>query len=241
MSGDRRIRAFAHRGGSREAPENSLTAFARAVELGFVELETDVRGTRDGVAVIHHDATLDRTTDRRGQISQMSWREVRRARIHGREPIMRVEEALEALPGARFTIDVKDEPSVPALVTALQRVGELDRVTVGSFSHRRLTQVRRALEVVTSASPREVLALAAVGGFPSRSPARYVQVPPRLGRWRLLTPTFVASAHAAGCEVHAWTLDDETSILAALEAGVDGVMTDRPSVLRRILQSRSQW
>ena len=241
MSGQRRIRAFAHRGGSHEAPENSLEAFTRAVALGFVELETDVRGTRDGVAVIHHDATLDRTTDRRGRLAEMTWNEVRRARIHGREPILRVEELLEAFPGVRVTIDVKDAPSVSALIRALSRSEALDRVTVGSFSHRRITQVRRSLPVATSASPAEVLTLAALPRFPARFQPRFVQVPPRIGRWQVLTPSLVANAHAVGCEVHVWTLDDESSVVAALDAGADGIMTDRPSELRRILQARSLW
>lgn len=236
----RAIRAFAHRGGSLEAPENSLAAFQRAVRLGYTELETDVRGTSDGVAVIHHDATLDRTTDRAGRVSQMTWNEIRGARIHGREPILRLEDALEALPEARFTIDVKDAPSVPALIDVLRRIGSPDRITVGSFSHRRLEQVRRHLQVTTSASPREVLAVA-WSRRPPRIPARFLQVPPRIGRRSLLTPAFMARAQAMGCEVHVWTLDDEASITAALDAGAHGIMTDRPLVLREILRRRGQW
>jgi glycerophosphoryl diester phosphodiesterase len=134
-----------------------MRAFEHAHRLGFVEMETDIRGTRDGVAVVHHDASLERTTDRAGLIKHLTWAEVSRARIHGQEPILRLEDLLEAMPEARFTLDTKDEAAVPALLSALDRTGEHSRVCVGAFSHRRLSQVRRSVKVTTSASPREVL------------------------------------------------------------------------------------
>lgn len=238
-----RFAAFAHRGGSAEAPENSHAAFAHAVSLGYIELETDIRGTRDGVAVIHHDATLDRTTDRRGLIRDLSWSEVARARIHGREPILRLEQALEAFPQTRFTLDVKESASVPALVDALQRTGATDRVVVGSFNHARLSQVRRALAVPTSASPREVLRLLAAvrRGRSIRLPARFVQIPPAVGRVRLAEPGFIEAVQAMGLEVHVWTIDDPATMHALIDRGVDGVMTDRPTVLRDVLRSRGLW
>ena len=80
--------AIAHRGGAWEAPENSLLAFRRAVDLGFTYLETDVRATADGVPVIFHDALLDRTTSMSGRIRDLPWRQVRAARIHGRASVM---------------------------------------------------------------------------------------------------------------------------------------------------------
>ena len=235
--------AFAHRGGSREAPENSLAAFAHAVALGFTEIETDIRGTRDGVAVIHHDAALDRTTDRRGLIRDLTWSEVQRARVHGREPIPRLEDALEAFPAARFTLDAKESASVPALVDAVRRTGSTDRVVVGSFSHRRLRQIRRALPVVTSASPREVLRLyaAARRGRSITLDARFVQVPPRAGRIRFADPGFIEAVQAMGLQVHMWTIDDPSTMHDLIDLGIDGLMTDRPTVLREVLGARGLW
>ena len=87
---------FAHRGGGKEQPENSMAAFAHAVGLGYRYVETDVQATRDGVAVVFHDATLNRLTDRPGKIADFSWEELREARIHGREPLVRLDDLLAA-------------------------------------------------------------------------------------------------------------------------------------------------
>lgn len=237
------FRAFAHRGGSLEAPENSLRAFQRAFSLGFIEMETDIRGTRDGIAVVHHDAILDRTTDRVGQVKDMTWSEVSRARIHGHEPMLRLEELLEAMPDARFTLDAKDEAAVPALLAALTRTRAQDRVCIGSFSHRRLSQVRRSASLTTSASPREVarFVVATAAGRRASLPADFLQVPPNIGRRQLVDGRFVAAAHAAGLEVHVWTIDSPGRMHELLDLGVDGIMTDRPSVLREVLQTRGLW
>ena len=241
------FRAIAHRGGSAENPENSLRAFRHAADLGFVEMETDVRGTRDGVAVVHHDATLDRTTDLLGRVRDMTWNQIRRARIHGLEPILRLEELLEAMPSARFTVDAKDAPAVPALVSALRRMGAAhriaERVTVGSFSGRRLAAVRRAVEVPGSASPRQVFSVYRTRhrGSPVRIDAWAVQVPPRCGRLHLLDDAFIAHAHRLGLEVHVWTIDDPTEMASLIDRGVDGIMTDRPTVLRQVLRDRGRW
>jgi glycerophosphoryl diester phosphodiesterase len=243
LAGVSRFRAFAHRGGSHEAPENSLRAFQNAQRLGFVEMETDIRGTRDGVAVVHHDASLDRTTDGVGLLKDVTWAEVSRARIHGHEPILRLEELLEAMPESRFTLDAKDEVAVPALLNALERTGEHSRVCVGAFSHRRLSQVRRSVRVTTSASPREVfrfVAAVAAGRQASLS-ADYLQIPPNIGRRRLVDERLVSAAHAAGHEVHVWTIDSPAQMHELLDLGVDGIMTDRPRVLREVLQQRGLW
>ena len=103
--------AFAHRGGAAHFPENSWRAFEHAVGLGYSYLETDVQATADGVLVAFHDRTLDRVTDRAGRISRLPHHEVSAARIGGTDPIPRLEDLLGAWPGARFNIDVKDEPA----------------------------------------------------------------------------------------------------------------------------------
>ena len=99
---------FAHRGGAAGGLENSLAAFAQAVELGYRYLETDVHATSDGVLLAFHDRTLDRVTDRVGVVAQLPWREVREARIGGREPIPTLEELLGSWPDIRVNIDVKE-------------------------------------------------------------------------------------------------------------------------------------
>lgn len=192
-----------------DALENSLLAFQRAVDLGYGYLETDVRATSDGVLVVFHDATLDRVTDRSGRVAQLPWREVRRARIAGREPVPTLAECLDALPQARFNVDVKSDDAVTPLVEALRRSGALDRVCVASFSDRRLAVVRRALgpAVATSLGPAAVTAMRAASRTPlldALTPPHGIcaQVPERLGPLRVVDRRFLARAHASGLQVH---------------------------------------
>ena len=135
--------AFAHRGGAAGGLENSMAAFQHAVELGYRYLETDVHATADGVLLAFHDSTLDRVTDRRGQVARLSWSAVSRARIGGVEPIPLLEDLLGAWPDIRLNVDVKEAARRAPLVRTLQRTGAIDRVCVASFSHRRLRAVRR--------------------------------------------------------------------------------------------------
>src|ERR1700712_799722 len=154
-------RAFAHRGwhvGDLAGCENSMAAFRRAVDEGYQYLETDVHATADGVLVAFHDNRLDRVTDRRGRISQLTWDEVRVARISGREPIPLMSEVLDALPDTRFNIDPKSDAAVGPLIDLLRTSGAVDRVGLGSFSDHRLEVLRGALGpgVATSLGPRGV-------------------------------------------------------------------------------------
>ena len=234
------IRAYAHRGGAAEAPENSLAAFRRAVDLGFVDLETDVRATRDGVCVVHHDARLDRTTDAVGLIREQPWRSVRRARILGREPLSRLEDLLEALPGVHVTIDIKESAAIAPLADAIARTRAHRRVTVASFSAARSAAVRAALGVPTTAAPVHVALLRLPLRGPGPDPVAY-QVPERLGRYHLLTDRLVRAAHHRGSEVHVWTVNDRAGMQRCLDLGVDGIMTDRPSLLRQVLAEQGAW
>jgi glycerophosphoryl diester phosphodiesterase len=237
--------AFAHRGGSDEAPENSLRAFRAATELGFRYLETDVHATRDGVLVAFHDTVLDRVTDARGVVAELTYRELAAARIAGTEPIPRFEELLEEFPDARINVDPKADSSVEPLVGAIRRTGALHRVCIGSFSDRRLQHLRRMLgpDLCTGLGPREVAALRLARRRPGGRVlgGAVAQVPVHVRGMRLVDRRFVATAHRHGIEVHVWTVDDPAMMHDLLELGVDGIMTDRPSVLRGVLESRSLW
>lgn len=239
--------AFVHRGGAGEAAENTLEAFARAVDLGYRYVETDVHATADGVLVAVHDATLDRVTDSRGRIAHLSWSAVAAARIDGDRAVPRLVELLDAWPDVRFNIDVKAAGAVRPLIELLRaEPALLDRLCVGSFSHARLGAVRDGVGrgLCTAASPREVLShrLASLRHRPgSIRRADCLQVPPRAGPIPVVDGRFVQAAHAAGRQVHVWTVDDPTKMDALLDLGVDGLMTDRPLVLRQVLLRRGLW
>jgi len=238
--------AFAHRGGASEHPENTMAAFGHAVGLGYRYLETDVHATADGVLVAFHDDVLDRVTDRRGVIAQLSWDDVRQARL-GAEGIPLLTDLLTAWPDVRVNIDVKHDGSVAPLVAVLEQTGAQDRVCVASFSGKRLDRFRAltAGRVCTATGPLDIarLRLAGLGRALARGrfAAACTQVPVRQGPVVVADRRFVAAAHRRGLPVHVWTIDDPAEMERLLDLGADGIMTDRPTVLKEVLLRRGQW
>ncbi len=237
---------FAHRGGASEAPENTMPAFEHAVGLGYRYLETDAHVTADGVLIAFHDDRLDRVTDRTGLVADLPWSEVQRARVDGREPIPLLEDLLGAWPDVRVNIDPKHDAVAEPLAAALLRTGAVDRVCVGAFSDKRIAKVKvlTGPGLCTSMGPREVARLLSVSrGGPGRGgiQSACAQVPPRQGRVNLVTRRFVDAAHRFGAQVHVWTIDDRAEMARLLDLGVDGIMTDRPQVLKELLVERGDW
>jgi glycerophosphoryl diester phosphodiesterase len=249
--------ALAHRGGLEDGPENTMRAFAGAVARGYRYLETDVHATVDGVLLAFHDDRLDRVADRPGVIAELPFAEVCAARVGG-EPIPLLEDLLGSFPEVRVNIDIKAAAAIELLVRTLDRTGARDRVCVGSFSQARLTRFRALTHgrVCTSLGPVEVAALRAVSYLPGRAPAllrgAVAQVPvaeqlprlgrlPQLGRLPIVDRRFIDAAHRRGVGVHVWTINDPDEMRRLLDLGVDGLITDRPSVLRNVLTERGQW
>ena len=237
--------AFAHRGGTSVFPENSERAFRHAVNLGYSHIETDVQATSDGVGVVCHDDRLDRTTDRSGDIAELSWAEVQRARIGGSEPLMRVEELLEAFPDTCINFDPKRDGAVEPLARAILAADALDRVLVGAFSDRRVDHARRLLGagLAVAAGSRRVMALVLRA---KRMPVPFqgvhaAQAPVRMGRIEIVTGRFIEQAHELGVHVHVWGVDDRTEMHRLLDLGVDGLMTDEVEVLKSVLCDRGVW
>ncbi len=240
--------AMAHRGGAIEHLENTRPAFEACVAMGYRYLETDVRVSADGVPIVFHDPTLDRVTDRTGRVDRLPWSELAAAHIGGREPILRLEDLLGAWPDVRFNLDIKAPGVVGPLARTVRRLGVEDRICLGSFSDARVTAARRVFGpgVCTSLGPRGVAALRLSSYSPRaaglvRIPAGCAQVPLQLGGRALVDERFIAAAHARGLQVHVWTVDTEEEATAVLDLGVDGVMTDRPTMLRDLLERRGQW
>jgi len=250
------VRAYAHRGGSYhpeiEGLENTLAAFEHAVALGYRHLETDVHVTRDGVLLAFHDAVLDRVTDREGEIAATTYDEIRAARIAGGHEVPRLADLFAAFPDVEFNIDLKSDGAVDALAEFLEASGQQDRVIVGSFSPARLDRFRTLTggRVRTSAHPLEVVAYlllpsGRLADLVTRGRVSALQIPHRrrLGPLRLTVASgrLVRKAHAAGKEVHVWTVDDPAEMAELLDRGVDGLMTDRTDLLKDVLVERGQW
>jgi glycerophosphoryl diester phosphodiesterase len=221
-----------------------MPAFQHAVDLGYRYIETDVHVTADGVLLAFHDDVLDRVTDRTGVIAELPWSDVRQARVDGQEPIPLLEDLLGAWPELRLNIDPKHDAAVDPLITTLRRTEAIDRVCVGAFSDDRIARVREALPgVCTSLGPLGVLqlGLAAQGQEPGELPDPCAQVPTHYQETEVVTAAFVGEAHRRGMQVHVWTIDEATEMERLLDLGVDGIMTDRPAVLREVLERRGQW
>lgn len=246
--------ALAHRGFSREGLENSMAAFRAAVDLGYQYLETDVHTTSDGVLLLFHDDTLDRVTDSRGRISELTAAEVAAARIGGREPVPLFDELLAAFPDVRVNLDVKDWNSVVSLAAGIERHGAHDRVLVASFSDRRRRAVLKLLARPVASSAGVVtngllvllgpLLPVALLRLMLRRPLRDVQalqVPVRHGVIPVATPGFIRRAHRLGLVVHVWTINEPAEMSRLLDLGVDGIVTDRADLLKQVLQERGEW
>lgn len=246
---------LAHRGfdPDRAGLENTMAAFRAAVELGYRYVETDVHATRDGVVVAFHDETLDRVTDRRGAIPELSWREVARARVGGAEGVPRLEDLLEEWPDLRINIDIKTPGAILPLVRVIERCRAHDRVCVTSFSdqRRQAAVMRLTRPVATSAGQRTTAAFRAAAALPplvrasavarALRPVDGLQVPPQHSGIEVVTGATVAAAHEVGKFVHVWTVNSPMEMERLLDLGVDGIVTDRADLLKEVLLSRGQW
>jgi glycerophosphoryl diester phosphodiesterase len=252
--------AFAHRGGAGDHPENTMAAFRAAVAMGYRYLETDAHVTRDGTVVAFHDNVLERVTDRRGRIAELTAAELAEAdagywyspdggRTHphrGRGArIPRLSELIEEWPDTLLNIDTKSDGVVEPLAGLLRRMGVLDRVCVGSFSDDRLRRFRALVGdgVCTSMGPRAV-ACARVASLTGRIPrlgAACIQLPVRQGVFTMVEPVMVRAAHRSRLAVHVWTIDDAAEMERLLDLGVDGIMTDTLGTLREVLERRGAW
>ena len=240
--------AIAHRGGAAEHPENTMAAFEHAVKLGYRCVETDIRATRDGVAVVFHDEDLDRLTEHTGPLVTRDWARLDDVRIHGTEPIPRLDDLLGAWPDLRLIIDPKSDDVVAPLIEALRHTNARERVCIGSFSASRLRRIRTQAPGCTSCSPAEVVRLrAASWGVPTgRLAADCAQVPthqPLFGGLSIpvVDAAFLRAARARGMPVQVWTVNDDAEMERLLDLGADGIMSDRVTVLKQVFERRGAW
>ena len=237
----------AHRGGAGLALENTLAACARSAALGVRYLEIDVRATADGRVVAFHDTGLARLAGVRARLADLSWDEVRRVRLRGGGRIPRLEEVLEAFPDARLLMDLKERRVIPGLAGAVRGCRAEARICLGGNDDDVLADAAAVLgpDVRAAMGWRSVgrlVAAARVGGRPRGvRPAPFVHVPLRLGRVPVFVDRLVGMAADLGGSVLVWTVDHPADMRRLLDAGVAGIITDRPDVAREILIARGRW
>lgn len=234
--------AIAHRGGAGLAPENTLDAFGRSYALGLRYLETDVRLTADNELVAFHDARLERVTPARGRVRSRTLAELAGLPVLGGDAVLPLAVLLAAFPDACFTLDVKDPAVVAPLARLLTDTGAAPRVCAAAARGSWLRILRSAAGpgLCTALSWRELVHLTSRPGG-RYGDAAFAHVPLRLGRVPVFRDDLVARAHDAGVRIVVWTVDDPDTMHRLLDNGVDGLITDRPDLLREVLIARGQW
>lgn len=238
-----RPQIIAHRGASGEAPENTLAAFRRALEIGVDAVELDVHLSADEEPVVTHDSLLGRTNDGAGLVKDLPLEAIRRLdagrwfdeRFAG-ERIPTLAEALELLGEVRVIVEIKNGPifypRIAARVADVVQAAGHRAVTVSSFDHPVLLDVKaHAPDVETAvlyfARPFDPIRLARDVGADILHP-----------HWTYLTPEAVAAARAAALRVETWVVDEPAHLAHVLGLGVDGIITNHPDRLRAAVAER---
>jgi glycerophosphoryl diester phosphodiesterase len=232
--------AIAHRGGAALALENTLDAFGASRALGVRYFETDVRLTRDGVPVLFHDVDLRRVFARNESVGQLLYRDLPLE-------VTTLEAALQCFPDACFTVDVKESHSIPAVADVLRRTGAAHRVCVAGAWDGTLRELARSSgpELSVAMGWRDLCRL--VTSSHSRLPLlrrgrpSFAHVPLHLGRVPVFAERLLHRAHHLDVRVVVWTVNDPAIMTRLLDAGADGIITDRPDLLRELLISRGNW
>jgi glycerophosphoryl diester phosphodiesterase len=253
---------IAHRGGALLAPENTLSAFRMAVERHRTQmLELDVHLTRDGEVVVAHDDTLERCTDGAGPLAALSFAELQRLdagfrftpdrgqsfpfRGQGvRIPTLR--EVLRAFPGLRINLEMKPQATgnEEALYQVLREERALELVCMGSEHDTMAERLVARMPDACHFYPRDALASYVItlqsGEQPFVDP-RYtvIDMPLYFGGIRLVNEDFLRTTAAHGKWVNVWTVDDPAEMRQLITEGVGGIMTDRPDLLRQVLDASS--
>ncbi len=233
------MRVFAHRGASAYAPQNTMPAFRKALELGATGVELDVQLTSDGVPVVIHDFVLDTTTDQTGFIHTARWKDLQRADAgvkYGEDfkgtPIPALEEVLALIPSdVCLNVEIKslsfvDEDTAGTVSKLLNQAGDRD-LLVSSFNHRSL----KRFQELSPEIPVGILCgddLIDFSGYVERSGLKPYSLHPEAS---YLSPAYVEEAHKKGWKVFSYTINTKEQAGLASQLGIDGVFSDYPDLL----------
>lgn len=254
-----KIRVTAHRGDSINYPENTLEAFRSALEIGVDILETDVHLSSDGVVFIWHDDTLESLNGDTRLVSQLTMEELKAldagavySQDGGRSypfkdqgyVMATLEEALTTFPEAKFNVDLKDNNPrlVEAYAEVLKRCQAVDRVNTASFYQVNLKYFRKCLpEASSSLGPSEILRNVLLNKFflswlIPKGKGKAYQIPEAQKGLKIVTPRFIKSMQKKGYVIQVWTINEREDMKRLLDMGVDGVMTDDPAELVKVVQ-----
>jgi glycerophosphoryl diester phosphodiesterase len=254
-------RNFAHRGGVQIAPENTLHSYRRAVEAGADIIELDVRSTKDSHVVVLHDRTVDRTTNGTGDVNKLTLGELKKLDaayrftpdrgatfpLRGKGlTVPTLDEVFREFPNVPVNIEIKEpDPGIAKSLADLISTHKREKLTLVVSSYEGPMKRFRDLspETHTGLTPGEARQLVFLEAEEEKSyqpPGAALPVPIRSGGIEVVTQETVARAHRHGLEIHVWTVNSEQTMRRLLRMGVDGIMTDRPDLLRRVLESEKE-
>ena len=231
---------YAHRGGAALRPENTIEAFDHGLDCGADGLEFDVHLSSDNVVVVHHDDTLDRTTNGRGRLADRTAAELAEYRV----PTLG--EVLDRYPGIPIIVELKVDSIglVRRVIDLLRRHDAIGRAALGSFYSAPLIEARACEPALKTGASKEETRWALYRSWVrwplSRVPYAEFQVPERLGLTKIVSPTFIKYAHKAKLAVKVWTVNEADDMRRLLDWGVDALITDRPDLAVRVVRERSQ-
>jgi len=233
---------FVHRGGIENKSENTLDAFQYSSDLGFIFMETDVQITKDGEIVVFHDESLERVAGIKKNIVDLKLNELKEIPLLKGGFIPSLEELLSSFSNLRFNIDVKKDEAVNKTIEIINNFKAFDRICLASFSSQRLYKIRKLCgkKLCSSMGMTEImrLYLNSLGlnffieeSSCSQVPNSYFSIP-------VVTKKFIEKVHQNNRFIHVWTINNEKEMHRLINLGVDGLMTDVPSTLKKVLIER---
>ena len=237
------LAVMAHRGGSLEAPENTLESFKYAIEIGSDIIETDIQLSSDGIPYIFHDDDLKRIPGIDKNFNELLASEIDELNIFDDYKIPTLEETLKQFPNTKFQIDFKTDEVVDPAIEIINKLPHIKKnLCVASFSSQRLQKIKSKLSNVTySMGPHEVLKLLlkSFGIYRGEISGDCLQIPIYRYGIKIVTQRFVDFCKRENIKVSVWTINsiEEMDYLIGLD--VDGIITDKPKALINLLASRN--
>ena len=237
------LAVMAHRGGSLEAPENTLESFKYALEIGSDIIETDIQLSSDGIPYIFHDDDLKRIPGIEKNFNELLAFEIDELNIFDDYKIPTLEETLKQFPNTKFQIDFKTDEVVDPAIEIINKLPHIKKnLCVASFSSQRLQKIKSKLSDVTySMGPHEVLKLLlkSFGVYRGEISGDCLQIPIYRYGIKIVTRRFVDFCKRENIKISVWTINsiEEMDYLIGLD--VDGIITDKPKALINLLASRN--
>lgn len=240
---------FGHRGACAHAPENTIASFRLAVEQGADFIELDAKLSSDHKVMVIHDQTVDRTTNGTGRVNELTCAELQKLDAGSKfdpkfagEKIPTLDDVFKAV-GKDILVNVeltnyasKNDDLIPLVAQVVKDNHMEDRVMFSSFLPKNLAAIHKLIPQ----APTAMLCLEGLAGLPTRSFLMLGVAPKVLHPYlKDTTPSLVAREHKRGRRVHVWTVNESKDLEYLLKIGVDGIFTDDPKKLRKLLTQNS--